>query len=267
MSRVWNEPNVPNLSIDIDYWRYDLKDLITLLDANYSIGQCVANGNPTFCNLAQRIAAGAQQGQILVFQNPTFNLGTLKTDGIDLGVHYALKNTPVGSFQFSLDITRTNSYLNKPSDVAVAQEVVGTYNKLFGNYARYRGLATIGWVYQGFDGLLTARYIHSLTVTDPAVCAAIGYSCFSAATDPAYAAANDPATFPQASLRIPSFTYLDLTLGYSFPTKTKIQAGVRNLTDRQAPILYQNNVANANTDVETYDTLGRQWWVGFSQKL
>jgi hypothetical protein len=26
-------------------------------------------------------------------------------------------------------------------------------------------------------------------------------------------------------------------------------------------------VTNANTDVETYDTIGRQWWVGFTQKF
>ena len=68
-------------------------------------------------------------------------------------------------------------------------------------------------------------------------------------------------------LQVPSFTYLDMTLGYMFPTKTKIQVGVRNLTDKQPPILYQNNVVNSNTDVNTYNTHGRQWWVGFTQKL
>ena len=62
-------------------------------------------------------------------------------------------------------------------------------------------------------------------------------------------------------------TYVDLTLGYELPTKTKIQVGALNLTDKQPPILYQNNVLNANTDVSTYDTLGRQWFVGFPQKF
>jgi len=62
--------------------------------------------------------------------------------------------------------------------------------------------------------------------------------------------------------------YEDLTLGYTFaPTKTHVQAGVRNISDKQPPIFYQNNVTNANTDVETYDTLGRQWFVGFLQKF
>ncbi len=246
---VYDPSFAPNLSIDIDYWKYEIKNLITLLDSNYSIKQCVATGSPTFCSLITRIASGAQQGQILVFENPTFNLGTLKTDGLDFGVHYALKNTRIGSFQFGVDVTKINSYLNTPSPDAAPQEVVGTYDRQFGNYARYRALGSVGWAWQGFDGLLTARYIHKLVLKNPA------------------ASGVDANGNPYPDLPIPSFTYLDLTLGYSFATKTKVQAGVRNLTDKQAPILYQNNVTNANTDVNTYDTLGRQWWVGFSQKL
>ena len=246
---VYDPSFAPGLSIDIDYWKYEIKNLITLLDSNYSMDQCVATGNPTFCGLVQRISSGAQQGQILVFENPTFNLGTLKTDGIDFGVHYALKNTRIGSFQFGMDVTKINSYLNTPSEGAAPQEIAGTYNNQFGNYARYRALGSIGWAYEGFDGLLTARYIHKLVLKNPS---ALGV---------------DENGNPYPDLQIPSFTYLDMTLGYAFPTKTKIQIGVRNLTDKQPPILYQNNVTNANTDVNTYDTLGRQWWVGFSQKL
>ena len=36
-----------------------------------------------------------------------------------------------------------------------------------------------------------------------------------------------------------------------------IQFGVDNLFDKQPPIFYQQNVANANTDVATYDPIGR----------
>ncbi|MBS0566296.1 MAG: hypothetical protein JSS59_02640, partial [Proteobacteria bacterium] len=36
--------------------------------------------------------------------------------------------------------------------------------------------------------------------------------------------------------------------------------GIDNVGDRQPPILYQQNVANANTDVNTYDTIGRFFW-------
>jgi len=68
-------------------------------------------------------------------------------------------------------------------------------------------------------------------------------------------------------LSVPHRTYFNLTLGYELPTKTKIQIGALNLTDKQPPIMYQNNVINANTDVSTYDTLGRRWFVGVNQKF
>ena len=58
------------------------------------------------------------------------------------------------------------------------------------------------------------------------------------------------------------------TLGYTVkPTNTKLQLGMQNITNRQPPILYQNNVLNSNTDVSTYDLLGRRFFVSFNQKF
>jgi outer membrane receptor protein involved in Fe transport len=63
-------------------------------------------------------------------------------------------------------------------------------------------------------------------------------------------------------------TTFDLSGGYTFEkTKTRVQVGVVNLPDKQPPLLYQNNVINANTDVSTYDSLGRRWYVNFNQKF
>jgi outer membrane receptor protein involved in Fe transport len=105
-------------------------------------------------------------------------------------------------------------------------------------------LAGIGWQFAGFDGLVTARYVGKLQINDP-----------------------DGAPGVQPPLDISQITYIDLTLGYNFPTNTRVQLGATNLTDRTPPIMYQNNVLNADTDVSTYDTLGRRWFVGVTQKF
>ena len=247
---VYDPSWLSGLSIDVDYWEYRLTKLITTLDSNYSITQCVATGDPTFCNLVTRYTTGALAGQVLVFNQPTFNLSSLRTDGVDLGIHYALKNTPIGSFQLGMDITDTMSYLNLPAPGAAPQQIAGTYNKQFGNYAKYRALGSVGWVFQGADALVTMRYIHHLNVTNPSV-----------------SGVKADGVTPFGDLRIGSVIYVDATVGYEFPTKTKMMVGIRNVADKLPPILFQNNVVNADTDVNTYDTLGRQWWVGFSQKL
>ncbi|MDB6083018.1 MAG: TonB-dependent receptor [Gammaproteobacteria bacterium] len=246
---VFDPSFLPGFSIDIDYWQYNLNQLITQLDSNYSIQQCVATGNPTFCNLVTRLTSGAQQGQVLVFNNPTFNLGSLMTDGVDLGIKYAMRNTPVGTFQFSADITDTMSYLNIPAPGAAPQQIAGTYNKQFGNYAKYRGLATAAWANWGAEALISARYIHHLNITDPSVSGLTATG----------------GTFPPYS--IGSVMYWDASVGYTFVTKTKLLFSMQNIFDKQPPIFYQNNVTNANTDVSTYDTLGRRWLVSFSQKF
>jgi hypothetical protein len=42
---------------------------------------------------------------------------------------------------------------------------------------------------------------------------------------------------------------------------------MQNITDKQPPIMYMNNVTNANTDVATYDLLGRRFFVSLLQKF
>ncbi|MDP9088178.1 MAG: TonB-dependent receptor [Pseudomonadota bacterium] len=246
------EPSfVPGFSFEADYWSYHIDGLIKTLDANYSINQCLQTGSPTFCNLVNRYGAntGSNAGLVKVFVNPSSNLGTLDTSGADIDLKYTIKNTPIGSFQASLDWTHTNNYTSTVPGSA-PQEVAGTYDKQFGNYTKNRGQLSVGWTWLGADALLSGRYIGSLRVPHPSVTGV------------------DAAGNAYPDLQIGSTIYEDLTVGYTLgKTKTRVQAGVRNISDKQPPLFYQNNVTNANTDVETYDLLGRQWFVGFSQKL
>lgn len=248
---VYEPSYVSGLSLEVDYWDYDIDGLITTLDSNYSIGQCVATGSPTFCGLVTRYGAGTgtNAGQIIAFAQPSYNLGSLNTSGVDIGIKYALKGTPIGSFTGELDWTHTNNYTNNPAPGAASLEVAGTYNRQFGNYTKNRAIMMLGWNWKGIEALLTEQYIGGLVIDNPSV---TGVTATGA---------------PYPPYQIGSLVYTDIMFGYSLPTNTHLQAGVRNLTDKQPPIFYQNNVTNANTDVETYDTLGRQWWVGFTQKF
>jgi iron complex outermembrane receptor protein len=70
-----------------------------------------------------------------------------------------------------------------------------------------------------------------------------------------------------AKRRIPSFTQTDLQVGYRVPelANSEIQLGVRNLTDRQAPLVYSG--FNASTDLRTYDGIGRFYWMRWTVKF
>jgi outer membrane receptor protein involved in Fe transport len=168
-----------------------------------------------------------------VIQQPTLNFGTLESSGYDVGLRYALNDTPAGSFQFGVDATFIDKYDSKPCEVCETTEVAGTFDRQYGNYAEWRGLASIGWGFEPFTALLSARYVGDLVLHDP-----------------------DGAPGIQPDLNVSAVTYVDLTLGYAFKKNLKINIGVDNLTDEEPPILYQNNVINANTDVSTYDVIG-----------
>jgi outer membrane receptor protein involved in Fe transport len=48
---------------------------------------------------------------------------------------------------------------------------------------------------------------------------------------------------------------------------SRVEVGVDNLTDKQPPMMFQNNVLNANTDVNTFDTIGRYFWARYTVKF
>ena len=77
--------------------------------------------------------------------------------------------------------------------------------------------------------------------------------------------AGDPFCY---DLAIPSYTVHSLNVGYALPSiNSRIELGVDNVFDKQPPILYQNNVLNANTDVSTFDTIGRYYWARYTVKF
>jgi iron complex outermembrane recepter protein len=245
---VWQPSFANSLSVNVDFWKYKIEDTITQLDTNFAMTQCVATGASAsfnFCDLVHRFTSGATAGQVFVFEQPTFNLGSLKTDGVDVGARYSLRETAAGTFNFQLDWTHTNSYDNVPSPGAAVVEVAGTFDRQFGNYAKDRAVATVGWNMAKFDAQLTARYIAGIQLLHP---------------DGANPDPNPP-------LDIPAFTYLDLYFGYSISDSIKVSLSAQNLADKQAPLLYQNNVTNANTDVNTYDTIGRRYSVTANYKF
>lgn len=227
-------------TLTADWWQYKINNVIQLADVNTSAQICVQTGDPYFCGLHERFADGSTR----VFFEPRVNLGSLKTSGIDISAAYRFGTASAGDWRVSLDTTITDKYDNSPGAGSPTVEVAGYYDRQYGNLAKLRMTGQIGWSMGPFSALAVARYIDSIKLSDP-----------------------DGAPGISPDLHIKSFTYLDLTLGYTAPFGTKFQLGANNLTDKQPPILYQNNVLNANTDVSTYDTIGRYFFLNATHRF
>ncbi|MBM4197531.1 MAG: TonB-dependent receptor [Gammaproteobacteria bacterium] len=231
---VWEPSFIDGLSLAVDYWDYSLDNDITQPDPTYVADQCVATGNEFFCGLINRFS----DGTIFQIVLPTVNFNTRDLSGIDFSAAYRLEDLPIGTLRFGLEATYNDKYESRVAATGALTEVAGYYDRQYGNIAEWRGQFLVGWEYADFEAQVITRYNDGVKVSDP-----------------------DGAPGIQPDLNIASQTYIDMTAGYTIESwDTKIQVGVNNLGDNQPPILFQNNVLNANTDVSTYDTVGRYFF-------
>jgi outer membrane receptor protein involved in Fe transport len=149
----------------------------------------------------------------------------------------------------------------------VVTHVAGHFNRQFGNFARWRGLGAISWNRGPFDASWRLNYIGGVSVgsEDPAQGDSAD-ACY-LVTDPTLCGQGDW-TFKPTRLLYGAQVYHNVNFGYNIePWNTRVEVGVDNLFDKQPPIFYQNNVINSNTDVNTYDTIGRFFFARVTVKF
>ena len=255
---VYDPSWAQGLSVSADLWRVTLNDTITTVGANTVVNACYNNNASPFCSFIHRF----NDGQVNYINEPTVNLGSLNVKGADFSgkyriPHFDVAGTNVGDFAVSLDATYLIRYDNdiapgQPGDVT--NHMAGVYNQQaqYGNFTRWRALGGLNWTGGAWSASWTLRYIGAVNV---------------GSKDPSMGFSAD-AGIPNVVLRIPSVTYNNFQFGYNIAQyNTRVDVGVDNAFDKQPPLFYQNNVLNANTDVNTYDTIGRYFWARVTVKF
>ena len=254
---VYSPGWLEGFSITADYWRVKLEQFITNLPENVMLNQCFNFGR--YCDTFIRDDAG----DVAQMTNVIGNFGRLQSSGLDVGLRYLFAETGWGRFAWNLDASYIAEYNVRlladdpdsdvgafpgiPQSTGLAGTFVDNASSGFGNLARWRALNDISWSLGNFSASLTTRYVHHV------------YEAPDVAdvTEPGYVAKR----------RVPSFTQTDLQIGYQFEelNNSSIQIGVRNLTDRQPPLIYSG--FNASTDMRTYDAIGRYYWMRWTAKF
>ncbi|KAF1717238.1 TonB-dependent receptor plug domain-containing protein [Pseudoxanthomonas wuyuanensis] len=254
---VYSPSWLEGFSVTVDYWRVKLDDFITNLPENVMLNQCYSFGR--FCDTFVR----DDSGDVAQMTNLIGNFGTMKTSGVDIGLRYLFPETSWGRFSWNLDSTYLAEYDVRllagdpssdvgafpgiPESSGLAGTFVDSTSSGFGNLARWRALNDISWRLGNVSASLTTRYVHHV------------YEAPDVAdvTEPGYVAKR----------RVPSFTQTDFQIGYRFEglNNSSIQIGVRNLTDRQPPLVYSG--FNASTDMRTYDAIGRFYWMRWTARF
>ena len=241
---VYDPSWLPNFSTTIDLWHYKIDNAIISPDVNTIASTCVATGDDSLCGLINRYS----DGQIQTILSPTLNSASFTTEGVDIGFKYALPKTPFGKFRAGIDATYTDKFEYNILKGSEKIEAAGTFDSQFGNYAKWRSTAYLNWSLNGAEAQWTTRYIDGVDI----------------------ASSLGPASGRPAAtelLTVGAVVYHDVALGYTYePTKTKLLIGAENVFDKQPPLFYQYAL-NANTNVETYDTVGRFLYFRVSQSF
>jgi outer membrane receptor protein involved in Fe transport len=255
---------VPNLTLSVDYFDIEIKNVIGAIGADTILQNCIATGSPTYCDAIHRDANGSlfrtQQGYV---SDTNVNFGKLSTRGLDVKAAY---RTPIpaigsisslGSLAFQLEGTRLISLNTEPLTDGPSYNCTGLFGVTCGapNPA-WRHVFTTTWStpWDALDITLRWRYLGSAS-------SQLG------SNDPQLSGVPLPLTE-----HIPAYNYLDLTARFAIYKGVSLQLGVNNIADKDPPVVSaggggfgsdcptitpNGSSCNGNTFPGTYDSLGR----------
>jgi iron complex outermembrane receptor protein len=241
---------LPRFALSVDYFNIRVKNNIGPIGANVIIGQCVASGNPLYCNKIHRDQAGSlwltPNGYIVDINT---NSGSLSTRGIDINASYT---QPLPTGWGSLAMSFVGTYLDK-LDVHPA----GTFRfDCAGFFGPNCGTPSPKW-----------RHKARLTYTAPGGIGLSGqWRYFSAVTAdyvPTTTQVFSQPSYTYGSDKIKAQNYFDLVLTAHIGDHYQFRLGANNIFDKIPPVLVTPApFGNGNTYPQVYDALGRYIFAG-----
>jgi outer membrane receptor protein involved in Fe transport len=254
---VYSPHFVPGLTLSADLWRVYLRNQIIQPFGQTEANICYAANNLNNPACASLKKTGG--GLIISIGAPVGNLGNLWARGLDLEADYRVPQIAwlPGRFSVTAQATYMAQFDNDPTPGLagdVVQHVAGQYNKQYGMFPRWRALVGVNWQDGPWQIDYQLRYIGPFQV---------------GSADPSQANSCDKnKKFVDIVCHYGTWIQSNVSAAYTIqPINTTVRVGVDNVFDKQPPMMYQNNTINANTDVNTFDTIGRFYWVNATVKF
>jgi outer membrane receptor protein involved in Fe transport len=241
---------IRNFSVTLDYYNIRVYRSITPIGADVILNGCypVAGVTPNtdYCNLVIR---DPSTGVIQTIINRTTNVGSDKTDGLDLSVRYAYPSD-YGRFGFIFDGTWLHKFDRTLGDGTIIRGR-GTYDlgtgQLGGVYPAFKFNAGVSWQLAGLGVGVNTKFI----------------GAFHECSDPSGDFSGGGVCFAQSFRRlVPAYNTYDVNVSYSLRTpagRSTLAAGLNNVFDHKPEVIY--NGFTAATDPTAYDMVGRFGYV------
>jgi outer membrane receptor protein involved in Fe transport len=254
----FSSPLFSRVNFSVDYYNISLKGAIGTITNLLATQRCFnADGsNPTYsqsnyyCSLISR---DHSNGLITLIQNPLFNLGGYKTSGIDVTGDWAfdldalgLKGNP-GRLSISTDINYLISFdiqtvAGGPS-VDYAGTILNTQIDPFADaHPHWKATSAVTYTLDPISLSLRWRYIGGMENA---------------------ANVGTGGKLPP----VEAVSYFDLDAGWSINNRLRLLVGIDNLFDRDPPIVNQSVAGGYQTDIYTYDIIGRRFFAQVKAKF
>jgi outer membrane receptor protein involved in Fe transport len=251
----WTPSFVPNLRVNLDY--YDIKISGIVAGLGFRTIQTLCGTEGAYCNLIHRDPNYAtlwlEGGYITDLLQ---NVGRLEQKGIDVDVGYSYNLGGLGKLSASLVGTYVNKYEITPIlvDQTSAYNCEGYYGFTCGSPTfKWRHTMRLNWA-TPWDGIgfgVAWRYF------SPVQSDTLNPNPNTTAGPNAIALGNVPLN----GIRIPDYSYIDLTASWKVNENVSLRLGVNNVADKNPPVIGVNSGgSNGNTYPEFYDALGRYFF-------
>lgn len=255
---VFNAPRgegiLGDFSVSLDYYNITIRNVISPVPGLTVLSSCynLDGSNPTYaasnanCQLIQRDA----NGQLVSVSTPFRNLGSLKTDGVELQVHWGMPAGFLGEGG-KVYIDTSVGYLNNYKVQLLPTSAFLDYTGISNGSAqegsvppratpRWKALTTFG--FRSDDFSLGLRWKYQAALDD-------------------VSKVNTPTN---VAVGVPTYNTWDLFSSFRVGQEFELRMGVNNLFDRQLPFVASNQTS---TDTAQYDLIGRSFYIGAKIKF
>ena len=218
---VWSPRWVQGLDVSLDWYRYEISDMIIEDSVDRILRDCYVLGNSARCESVVR----APDGHVSALTYGTANLGKMETEGYDLGIKYRLPELAIGQFNIDWQTSYLSQY-NEAGENSNGDPIMIGLVGQSGDTTLFRVRSNLGvnWAMGDFGVNYTARYYSGLSES----CISIG------CTDPDRFANGEAAPLRKTG----SNTFHDLQVSWQAPWDATIAVGANNVFDHKGPLMY-----------------------------
>jgi len=249
---VWRPSYISNFAMTLDYYDIDVSDYIGALHggASGAVAACFATANLTspecFNSAIGRPTVFRSNTGELKVNNSTGNVSALTTKGVDLTVDYRV---PLGwlvkdnslfddKLNFNLVFNYLDSYILDGVDYA---GTIGSYN-ISATLPKYKASIALGYKIGDVKLSMNTSYYHKMDNQG-----------------------NIPDFADGGYNTTPAYWLTDVQARWAVNKGTDLVFGINNVADKE-PYVF-DNAPDGNTDPNTFDALGRSYYVGFKLKF